>query len=77
MVKKSSVGYSSLPRITNYKDLRLRKPRRDWRIGRAERWIAEVLAISPEVVRLMLPRGNRRARSSKTLGALRRDWGCE
>jgi hypothetical protein len=68
---------SSLPPITFYKDLRLRKARADWRIGHAERWIADVLDIPPEAVRLMLPRGKRRARSNKTLGALRRAWGWD
>jgi hypothetical protein len=60
--------------ITNYKDLRLRKPRSDWRVGRAEAWIADVLDLPTEAVRLMLPGGRRRARSDKTLGALRSDW---
>ena len=60
--------------ITNYKDLRLRKPRSDWRVGRAEAWIADVLGVPVEAVRLVLPGGKRQARSDKTLGALRKDW---
>jgi hypothetical protein len=60
--------------FTNYKDLRLRKPLSDWRIGRAEAWIADVLGLPVEAVRLVLPGGKRQARSDKTLGALRRDW---
>lgn len=60
--------------ITNYKDLRLRKPRSDWRVGRAEAWVAKVLGVPAEAVRLVLPGGKRQARSDKTLGALRKDW---
>ncbi len=63
--------------ITHYKDLRLRKPRSDFMVGRAESWVAEVLDLPPEAVRLVLPRGGRRARFEKTLGALRRDWGWD
>lgn len=75
MAKNPPLADSGLPPITFYKDLRLRKPRADWRIGSAERWIADVLDIPPEAVRLMLPGGKRRARSNKTLASLRRDWG--
>jgi hypothetical protein len=64
---------SELPPITNYKDLRLRSPRSDWRLGRAERWIADLLGIPTDAVRLLLPDG-RDARSDKTLGSLRKDW---
>lgn len=64
----------AIPPITNYKDLRLRKPRSDWRVGGAEAWVADVLGVPADAVRLMLPGGKRRARSDKTLGALRQDW---
>lgn len=68
-----SGGGKPLP-FTNYKDLRLRKPRSDWRVGGAEAWIANVLGLPVEAVRLVLPGKKRRARSDKTLGALRKDW---
>ncbi len=74
MAKKKQLQHREVPRITNYKDLRLRKARSDWRIGEAERWLAKILGIPPESVCLMLPGGKRRARGDKTLGALRRDW---
>jgi hypothetical protein len=74
MATKASPRKTALP-ITHYKDLRLRKPRSDWRIGRAEFWVADVLDLPPEAVRLVLPQRGRRARLDKTLGALRRDWG--
>lgn len=74
MTRKSSSAHADIPPITNYKDLRLRRPRSDWLVGRAEKWIAELLAVPHESVRLMLPGGGRRARSDKKLGALRRDW---
>ena len=60
--------------ITNYKDLRLRKPRSDFKVGGVETWIADILGLPPEAVQLNLPGGKRRARSDKTLGALRKDW---
>jgi hypothetical protein len=60
--------------ITNYKDLRLRKPRSDFKVGGAEAWIATILDLPSEAVQLNLPSGKRRARSDKTLGALRKDW---
>jgi hypothetical protein len=69
------MGKQTLPPITNYGDLRLRRPRADWRVGRAERWIADVLDVRSEAVRLVLPRGGRLARSDKTLGTFRREWG--
>jgi hypothetical protein len=61
-------------KITNYKDLRLRTPRADWRIGRGERWIADLFGLPADAVHLVLPDG-RDARSDKTLGSLRKDWG--
>ena len=74
MVTKRIRQRDDVPPITNYKDLRLRKPRADWRVGPAERWLAAVLDLPPEAVRLLLPGGKRRARRDKTLGALRADW---
>ena len=74
MAKKKQPPDDAVLPITNYKDLRLRRPRSDWRIGRAEAWLADILDIPPEAVRLLLPGGKRRARGDKTLGALRRDW---
>lgn len=74
MTRKSTTQREGRPPITNYKDLRLRRPRSDWRVGRAEKWIAGVLGIPSEAVQLMLPKGDRRARADKTIGALRRDW---
>ena len=74
MTAKKSTSEPELIPITNYKDLRLRQPRSDWRVGRAERWVAAVLRLAPEAVRLMLPGGKRQARADKTIGALRRDW---
>ena len=71
--RKSVPSREQLP-ITNYRDLRLRKPRADWRVGKAEKWIADVLGLPEEAVQLMLPAGGRRARADKTIGALRRDW---
>ena len=60
--------------ITNYKDLRLRKPRADFKVGGVEAWLAAILDLPPEAVQLNLPGRKRRARSDKTLGALRKDW---
>jgi hypothetical protein len=74
MAKKKQTQASDVPPITNYKDLRLRRPRSDWRIGRVEAWLADVLDVPRAAVQLMLPGGKRRARNDKTLGALRRNW---
>jgi hypothetical protein len=60
--------------ITDYKDLRLRKVRSDFRVGRAEVWLAAILDLPAGAVKLMLPGGTRRARSNKTIGSLRSDW---
>jgi hypothetical protein len=62
------------PPYTNYKNLRLRRPRSDFQVGRVEAWVASILDLPAEAVRLTLPGGKRRARSDKTLGALRKDW---
>ena len=74
MTSKQSARRRDQPPITAYRDLRLRKPRADWRVGRAEKWFAELLGIPKEAVQLMLPLGKRRARADKTIGALRHDW---
>jgi len=60
--------------ITNYKDLRLRRPRSDFKVDGVEAWIADILDLPSDAVQLNLPGGRRRARSDKTLGALRKDW---
>jgi len=63
-----------LARKVDQGDPRPRKPRADWSVGRAEKWIAQVLRVPPQAVRLMLPRGNRRAQLDATIGDLRREW---
>jgi hypothetical protein len=74
MVAKHRDPHSQVP-LTNLEDLRLRKPRSDLMVGNAEAWVADVLHLPAEAVRLVLPHGRRRARFEKSLGALRRDWG--
>lgn len=58
---------------TNYKDLRLRKPRSDFQVGNVEAWVAGILELPAEAVQLILP-GGERAQPDKTLGVLREDW---
>lgn len=61
------------PPYTNYKDLRLRRPRSDFQIPNVEAWIAAILRLPVKAVQLVLPDGER-AQPEKTLGALREDW---
>ena len=50
-----------------------RKPNSNWRLGRAAKWFAKRLGLPRRAVVFRLPNG-RRARTDKTLGALRGDW---
>ena len=61
------------PSYTNYKDLRLRRPRSDFQVPNVEAWIAAILGLPGKAVQLILPNGER-AQADKTLGALRKDW---
>jgi hypothetical protein len=61
------------PPYTNYKDLRLRRPRSDFEVSSVEAWIAAILCLPRKAVQLMLPDGEH-APPERTLGALREDW---
>lgn len=51
----------------------LRKPNANWRLRGASSWYARALGLPQDAVVFINPDG-RRARSDKTLGALRRSW---
>lgn len=52
----------------------LRMPNANWRLRGASRWWARAVGLPDEAVVFLNPDGSR-ARSDKTLGALRKDWG--
>lgn len=58
---------------TSYKDLHLRRPRSDFQVRNVEVWLADILDLPKEAVRLVLRSGNH-AEQGLTLGALREDW---
>lgn len=59
---------------TLWKDIgELRRPNATWRLGRAAGYFARLLEVEEGAVRFVNPDGSR-ARSNKTLGALRADW---
>ena len=59
---------------TNWKDIGdLRLPNPAWRIGGAARWFEERLGLPPGVIAFQNP-DKSKARTDKTLKALRRDW---
>jgi hypothetical protein len=68
----SKDGGDESPHYTNYKDLRLRRPRSDFQVPNVEAWIAAILDLDRRAVQLILPDGEHA--QHKTLGALRKDW---
>ena len=59
---------------TNWKDIGdLRSPHPAWRLGRAARWFEERLGLPAGVIAFQNP-DKSKARTDKTLKALRRDW---
>lgn len=59
---------------TNWKDIGdLRLPHSAWRLGRAARWSEERLGLPSGAVAFRNP-DKSKARTDKTLKALRRDW---
>lgn len=62
------------PKKTNWKDIGdLRLPHSAWRLGRAARWFEDRLGLPPGVIAFQNP-DKSKARTDKTLKALRRDW---
>lgn len=62
-------------RKTAWKDIGdLRKPNSTWRLRGAARWWCQALGLPDGAVIFLNPDGSK-ARSDKTLGALRKDWG--
>jgi hypothetical protein len=59
---------------TNWKDIGdLRLPNSRWRIGKAAKWFEGRLELPSGVIAFRNPDGTK-ARTDKTLKALRRDW---
>ncbi len=59
---------------TNWSDIGdLRLPNAKWRVGRAAKWFGKRLGLPSEAVVFRNPDGSK-ARTDKSLKALRRDW---
>ncbi len=67
-------GEKNSPTKSYWKDIwDLRKPNSTWRLRGRAKWFAKALDLPSPAVFFMNPDGSR-ARSNKTLGALKKDW---